>query len=171
MYSTIFTNPGAEASPEPVTDRWRFAYDCLETLRSNESPWSIYKLLVRSDDAAKLAWLLAALCPWAEVAVPIHSSPGGKAPLPLATVVAREGIKANNRICDAITGAFRHREEISHLKKALVDQEPWVYERDKLGMMIRRWDARGGTWKSQVVLAILVEAMASTEPNGEFTLQ
>jgi tRNA nucleotidyltransferase (CCA-adding enzyme) len=123
--------------------------------------------LVRTEDAAELAWILATLCPWAEVATPTPSKSGGKVPLPFATLVAREGIKANNRICDAVTGAFRHREEISSFKRAVNNKEPWIHERDKLGMTIRRWDATGGHWKVQAVLAILVEAMTFTEPSGE----
>jgi tRNA nucleotidyltransferase (CCA-adding enzyme) len=112
--------------------------------------------------------MFAALCPWAEVATPTPSKPGGKAPLPFATMVAREGIKANNRTCDAITAAFRHREEITSFKNAVVNKELWTHKRDRLGMAIRRWDATGGHWKVQVVLAILVEAMTSTESNGKF---
>lgn len=83
-------------------------------------------------------------------------------------MVAREGIKANNRICDAVTAAFRNHEDISSFKTAVVNKEPWTRERDKLGMAIRRWDATGGHWKVQVVLAILIEAMTSTESNGVF---
>jgi tRNA nucleotidyltransferase (CCA-adding enzyme) len=124
-------------------------------LKSNESPGSIYKILVRTEDAAELSWMFAALCPWAGVVTPTSSKPGGKAPLPFATIVAREGIKASNRICDAVTAAFKHREEISSFKRAVVNKEPWTRERDKLGMAIRRWDATGGHWKVQVVLAIL----------------
>lgn len=173
LYSTIFTDPTTESVPEPTTDQWRFAYDCLEILKLNESPGSIYELLVRSasGDAPELAWLFAALCPWAEVALPTASKPRGKTPLPFATIVAREGIKANNRVCDAVTGAFRHREEISRFKKAVTDHEQWTHERDKLGMAIRRWDAAGGHWKIQVILAILVEAMTSTPSDGEILPQ
>jgi tRNA nucleotidyltransferase (CCA-adding enzyme) len=112
--------------------------------------------------------MFAALCPWAEVATPTPSKPGGKVLLPFATMVAREGIKANNRTCDAVTAAFRHREEITSFKNAVVNKELWTHERDRLGMAIRRWDATGSHWKVQVVLAILVEAMTSTESNGKF---
>lgn len=167
LYSTIFTDPTAKAVPEPPTHRWRFAYDCLETLRLNESPGSIYKLLVRTEDTTELAWILAALCPWAEVAAPTPIKAGGKIPLPYATIVAREGIKATNRICDAVTAAFRHYDEISSFKRAVIYQEPWTQERDRLGMAIRRWDATGGHWKLQVVLAILVEAMSSPESKSK----
>jgi tRNA nucleotidyltransferase (CCA-adding enzyme) len=113
--------------------------------------------------------MFVALCPWSEVPTPTPSKQGRKAPLPFATMAAREGIKANNRICDVVTAAFRHREEISSFKTAIVNKELWTYDRDKLGMAIRRWDATGGHWKVQVVLAILVEAMTSSESNGEYT--
>jgi tRNA nucleotidyltransferase (CCA-adding enzyme) len=167
LYSTIFTDPTDKIIPEPPTHHWRSAYDCLEILQLNDSPGSIYKLLVRTEDAAELAWIVAALCPWAEVATPNSTKVGGKPSLPYATLVAREGIKATNRTCDVVTAAFRHREEISSFKKAVIDQEPWIYERDKLGMAIRRWDAAGGHWKVQVVLAILVESMTSAESNSK----
>ena len=97
----------------------------------------------------------------------LRAKAGGKIPLPYATLVAREGIKATNRICDAVTAAFRHCEEISSFKRAVIDQESWTHERDKLGMAIRRWDATGGHWKVQVVLAILVEAMSSTKSKSK----
>ena len=87
--------------------------------------------------------------------------------MPFATLVAREGIKANNRVCDTVTGAFRHIEEISNFKQAVIAQDLWTFERDKLGMAIRRWDAAGSHWKLHVILAILVEAMHLSEFNGE----
>lgn len=153
--------------PEPSTKRWRHAYNCLETMRANNSPSSIYKLLVCSHDAAELSWLLAALVPWAEIANPYPSKSGGKAPMPFATLVAKEGIKASNRVCDTVTGAFRHFEEISKFKQAVIAQENWTLEPDKLGMAIRRWDAGGGHWKLQVLFAILVEIARSDKSAGE----
>lgn len=167
LYSTIFTDPTVNNAPEPSISRWKYAYDCLDILSSNESPGSIYKLLIRSKDAAKVAWILAALTPWAEVAQPSRCKHAGKVPLPFATSVAREGIKLNNKICDIVTGAFRNFEEISSFKSAVVNNEPWTKERDKLGMAIRRWDSSGGHWELQAMLAILVEAMRSQTSGGE----
>jgi tRNA nucleotidyltransferase (CCA-adding enzyme) len=167
LYSTIFTDPTTQNTPEPSTNRWKHAYDCLETMRANNSPGSIYKLLVCSADAVELSWLLAALVPWVEVEIPRPSKSGGKAPLPFATLVAKEGIKASNRVCDTVTGAVRHVEEISSFKQAVIAQDKWTLERDTLGMAIRRWDAGGGHWKLQVLLAILVDAMRSGKSAGE----
>jgi hypothetical protein len=70
-------------------------------------------------------------------------------------------------MCETVTGAFRHIEEISSFKKAVNNQEPWTREPDTLGMAIRRWDVAGGYWKLHVLLAILVEAMRSAESDGD----
>jgi tRNA nucleotidyltransferase (CCA-adding enzyme) len=138
----------------------------MEALRSNESPRSIYKLLVCSKEAAELAWVLTALSPWASVSTLAPSKAVTKTTPPLATGVAREGIKLSNRMCETVTGAFRHIEEISRFKRAVNNREPWTREPDTMGMAIRRWDATGGPWKLHVLLAILVDAMRSTEPDG-----
>jgi tRNA nucleotidyltransferase (CCA-adding enzyme) len=167
LYSTIFTNPMTNNQPQPSTDRWKFSYNCLEVMRLNQSPRSLYKLLVCSDEATELAWILSALSPWANVPMLPLSEQTTKALLPQATLVAREGIKLNNRMCETVTGAFKHVKEISRLKKAVNDQEPWTREPDVLGIAIQRWDAAGGHWKLHVLLAVLVEAMQSVECDGE----
>ncbi|KFX93797.1 hypothetical protein V495_03712 [Pseudogymnoascus sp. VKM F-4514 (FW-929)] len=165
LYTTIFTNPTADQLPQVDISNWKNAYNCLDLIKSNESPGSIYKLLVRSDESEALAWILAALSPWAPLGSP-PGPPGGKLPLPYATFAAREGIKSNNKTCDVVTGAFRHFREIINLKSAVLAKEPYVYERDTLGMTIRRWDAHGGQWKLHVVLAILVESMGTNVTAG-----
>ncbi|KFY17568.1 hypothetical protein V492_00549 [Pseudogymnoascus sp. VKM F-4246] len=165
LYTTIFTNPTSERLPQVDTTNWRNAYNCLDIIKTNESPASIYKLLIHSDESEAVAWILAALSPWAPLGSP-PKPPGGKLPLPYATFAAREGIKSNNKICDVVTGASRHYREIINLKEAVLSKEPYVYERDTLGMTIRRWDANGGQWKLHVVLAILVESMGADVTNG-----
>lgn len=165
LYTTIFTNPTAEQFPQVDTSNWGNAYNCLDLIKSNESPASIYKLLIRSDESEAVAWILAALSPWAPLGSPPRP-PGGKLPLPYATFAAREGIKSNNKTCDVVTGASRHFREIIKLKAAVLAKEPYVYERDTMGMTIRRWDANGGQWKLHVVLAILVESMGTDVTSG-----
>ncbi len=83
-------------------------------------------------------------------------------------MAAREGIKANNRIGELVTGAFRHLDEITCLKQAVLDKVPRTLERDRLGMAIRRWDANGGQWKLHVILAILVEAIQLDASLGKY---
>ena len=167
LYSTIFTDPTVQECPAPETSNWHIAYDCLDELRSNATPGSIYQSLVRSDDAGYLSWILAALVPWSSIPQTLAVKRKGKLQLPLGAMVAREGIKADNKICGVVAGAFKHFQEITALKDAIKKQEPYVNERDTVGMTIRRWDDQGGHWRLQALFALLVEAM-NRNSSGKF---
>ncbi|OTB14139.1 hypothetical protein K445DRAFT_319326 [Daldinia sp. EC12] len=158
LYHTIFTDPSKTGMPTPDISNWKLAYDCLNLLRLNKTPGSIYDVLVRSDEAAYYAWVLAAICPWENIEDPKHSGKG-KAPPPLVTLAVREGIKAPNKLCDITTAAHNNRSEIMSLAAAVSDKAPFITERDRFGMAIRRWDSKGGHWTLQVLYALLVEAM------------
>lgn len=159
LYPFVFTDPTVQDIPAPSTSKWKFAYDCLEELRSNETPGSIYNSLVRSDDTKFIAWVLAAVTPWANVPQPQPAKPKGKLPPPVGTLVVREGIKTNSKVCEIVTGAFKNFEEITKLRDAIKRKDAIIHKRDTIGMSIRRWDFQGKNWRLQVVLAILVEAM------------
>ncbi|CZT07407.1 related to tRNA nucleotidyltransferase [Rhynchosporium agropyri] len=160
LYTTIFTDPTSlTPCSQPSTQNWSIVYACLSSLSSNATPGSIYQSLVRSPEAKYLSWVLAAITPWSQLPLPEPAKPGGKLPRPLGTVVVREGIKSENKICDVVTGAFRHCEEITALKDAVVKNGEETKQRDMVGMTIRRWDAQGGHWRLQALFALLVEAM------------
>lgn len=167
LYHTIFTDPTKNDMPVPDLTNWNRAYHCLDIMIKNNSPMSIYKLLVRTEDAAELAWVLSALAPFAPFGSP-PPKPNGKRNPPFGAMAAREGIKANNRIGEVVTGAFRHMNEILQLKKDILAKEPYTLQRDTIGMMIRRWDYDGGQWKLHALLAILVEALQCDAGYEEF---
>ncbi|TVY64215.1 CCA tRNA nucleotidyltransferase [Lachnellula suecica] len=167
LYPVVFTDPTIEGVPIPSTSKWHFAYDCLEELKSNETPGSIYNSLVRSDDAKFIAWVLAAVAPWANIPTPEPAKPKTKPPLPFGTLVVREGIKTNSKVCDAVTGAFRNFEEITKLRDAIKRKDASINERDTVGMLIRKWDFLGKNWRLQVLLAVLVEGMNNGESSYE----
>ncbi|KAH8678663.1 hypothetical protein BGZ60DRAFT_525410 [Tricladium varicosporioides] len=158
LYPFIFTDPTVTGLPQPSTESWSHVYNCLDLLKSNETPGSIYSTLVRSEDAQLIAWILAALTPWSSIPEP-ELKPGGKPVTPIATLVAQHGIKASNKICQVVTGAFKNYREITNLRDAIVKKEAQTLQRDKLGMAIRRWDFHGNNWRLQVLLSVLVEAM------------
>jgi tRNA nucleotidyltransferase (CCA-adding enzyme) len=168
LYSTIFTDPTAPVDPVPSTTNWHFAYECLEELKMNETPGSIYHSLVRSEESKYLAWILSALTPWAGLPQTPPVKMKGKPLLPLGAMVAREGLKAENKICSVAGGAFKHFEEISALKDAIKSKSKDIHERDTIGMTIRRWDTQGGHWRLQAIFALLVEAMKSGSA-GKYT--
>ncbi|KAI1336069.1 hypothetical protein F5Y15DRAFT_395915 [Xylariaceae sp. FL0016] len=158
LYHTVFTDPANPNMPKPDISNWPLVYMCLDWLRINRTPGSIFDVLVRTDEASYYAYVLAALAPWASVEEPLHSGTG-KPPPPMVTLAGREGIKAPNKLCDLTTASQRHREEIMSLKNAVVEKAPFINERDRFGMAIRHWEARGGNWKLQVLSALLVESM------------
>jgi hypothetical protein len=77
--------------------------------------------------------------------------------LPPAAMAAREGFRAPNKLADTITGSYRNRSEIMQMKTSACNKV--AYQRDTIGMAIRRWDSHGGPWTLQVLNALLVEAM------------
>ena len=157
LYPAIFMDPTARDILTPDTTRWSQAYNCLQTLESNNTPGSIYQILVRSDDARYISWILAALAPWSTIPNPEKS---GSKMLPLfGTRVAQEGIKASSKICAHINGAFKNYNQITNLKNAVAQGQAFINERDTVGMKIRKWDADGGNWRIQALFALLVEAM------------
>ncbi|EMR63769.1 putative trna nucleotidyltransferase protein [Eutypa lata UCREL1] len=164
LYHTIFTDPSNTSFPSPDISNWILAYNFVDILRMTKTPGSIYDVLVRSDEAAYFAWALSAIAPFGPVDQPPHTGKG-RPPPPYGTLAVREGIKAPNKLSDVCTAAYNHREEIASLKKTvlnktLVLKTPLDMEdRDKIGMAIRRWEARGGHWRLQVLYALLVEAM------------
>ncbi|KAF7523880.1 hypothetical protein G7054_g11607 [Neopestalotiopsis clavispora] len=163
LYHTVFTDPDRPDMPQPNVENLAVAYDCLEYLRQRKTPGSIYDVLVRSDESSYFSWVLAALAPWMSIAQTPHTGPS-KPPPPFATLAAREGIKAPNKMCDVITGSYNHREEIMSLKVAVSENAAYVHERDRFGLAIRRWEARGGHWKLQVLSALLHDALQTLQP-------
>lgn len=130
---------------------------------------SLRSILARNAEEEYLAWLLAAFVPYADAAAPEPAKAGGKTPPPVAASVAREGIKATNKVCDVLTASIRNLEEIRFLKDRAVTRIRYPYRRvegedasarDVLGMAIRRW---GASWRSQVVYALLYEVADAPE--------
>jgi len=144
--------------PRPELHAWQAAYNCLDFLERNNTPGSIYALLVTSEEARYIAWTLATLTPFEQLPDDPPLRSGRPAP-PLLTQAAREGFKAPNKLCSIITAAHAHRLAILKLKDLVKTQGNGVRERDRFGMAIREWDTRGGggNWRLQVLYALLVD--------------
>ncbi|RBA20498.1 hypothetical protein FPRO05_08943 [Fusarium proliferatum] len=174
LFHAIFTDPTQENLPVPDISRWAVAYTCLDELLKHRGSTSIAGRLITSSDATYTAWNLAALSPWMTVEEPPNPHRKANA-LPLVAIVSREGFKAPNRLSNIITASHRNRVEILKLKRAVCNGESYIQERDRFGMAIRKWDTPTGTWRLQVLNALLVEALEtlagwrqekSTEPSN-----
>ncbi|KAF4952645.1 hypothetical protein FGADI_6535 [Fusarium gaditjirri] len=157
LFHTIFTDPTQEKLPVPDISRWAVAYTCLDELLKDRDSTSIAGRLITSTDATYSAWNLAALSPWMTVEEPPNPRRKANA-LPLVAIVSREGFKAPNRLSTIVAASHRNLEEILTLKHAVCNGESYVQERDRFGMAIRKWDTPAGTWRLQVLNALLVEA-------------
>ncbi|KAK3353538.1 hypothetical protein B0T25DRAFT_581274 [Lasiosphaeria hispida] len=164
LYHTIFTDPARAEMPAPDISNWSAAYLCLDSLARNNTPGSIYQLLVTSEEAKSNAWALAALAPWEQL--PDEPVVEGRKPaLPLAIQAAKKGFKAPNKLCDIVAAGHRHRSNILELKDIVHTEQPSMKERDRFGMAVREWDSRGGNWRLQVLYVILADVEARAD-NG-----
>lgn len=163
LYFTIFSNPTLDDSKHyrPDTEGTIALIDELKTLLASGE--DLPELLVRDADERYMAWLMTAIVPYRDAQQAEAPEPGKKIPPPVPTGVAREGIKATNKVCDIITSSVRNLNEIARLvdgvdtQKRSAKQTPGSEDltaRDTLGMAVRRW---GPTWRSQVMYALLVE--------------
>ncbi|KAF2217264.1 hypothetical protein CERZMDRAFT_25232, partial [Cercospora zeae-maydis SCOH1-5] len=163
LYETIYSDPAKAETEHDVPDieGWDVLIDTLQELIGNGSV--IQEELMRDHEEDVLAWQLSAMVPYRNAPLPEPLQPGKKAPPPIPVQVAREGIKATNKICEVINASVRNQSEICdfvdrlYQKKRRPDKvsagdDPAA--RDVLGMAMRRW---GPSWRSQIMYSLLVE--------------
>lgn len=165
LYGTVFTDPTRELTYTPETEYFATAYTFVQSLvqkTNQDAPVVISETLLRNPEEQYLAWICTTLMPWADAPTVPNSKPLQR-PFYAAYLVAREGIKAPNKICDVIAASFKDGEEIrqhvekcyaSSKRKDSVKSEDDAATRDGCGMAIRRW---GPTWRSQVLFSLIYE--------------
>lgn len=166
LYSTIFTDPTKETAYEPSIQHW--LTPCFVINEVVDGTSNALSLLMQNSEDKYIMRILAALTSWADAPQPQRTRPEAKLPAPVATNVAREGIKATNKICDVVTSSVRNAGEITMLKDRVggrkkypqrhVAEDPCA--RDVIGMAIRRW---GASWRHQVAFGLFLEVKASPE--------
>lgn len=176
LYNDIFCvpPPAANEKSTPSTlfarkssfvadpSNWSFSFDTLKALLCSESKTK--SILTPAEDEHYLAWTLSCFTPFADAPDPESPKGGGKLPLPIAATVAREGVKAPNRVNDLVAAAVTNASDIlavkdtfiaKHRKSGGVMATEDPAERDTLGNAIRRWKE---TWRLQAVYAYLLDA-------------
>lgn len=158
LYHAIFTDPTRPEIEQPDISNWPVAYNGLDDILQTQTPGSIAASLIHTDEYRLIAWNLAAVSPWMRIQDPPGTKRKANA-LPPVGVIAREGFKAANKLTDIMAASHRHLDEILALKKAVMDKADYIQERDRFGMAIRRWETQGGSWRLQVLAALLTEAL------------
>lgn len=170
LYKTVFTDPTRELTYEPDTSYFATAYTFIDSIvqkTSQDVPAIIPGTLLRNSEERYLAWICTTLMPWADSPTIPNPKPLQR-PLYAAYLVAREGIKAPNKICDVIAASLKDGEEIrqfveqcyfSSKRKVGANPDVAATTRDGCGMAIRRW---GPTWRSQVLFSLLYELVLGT---------
>lgn len=173
LYHTIFCDPTS-------TDKYIFQPDTesfgksIGTVQDHlQEGSSKLAALAQDEENRFLAWQISALVPYRDAPQQEPSEPGRRAPPPLATQVAREGLKATNKVCEVVTASIRNRvdilalvDEIVSLNKGSKDDAGKIgKERARIGMAIR---CLGASWHTQYLYAFLVSTLDSGIPDGEF---
>lgn len=166
LYRTIFTDPTRELPAEPETAYFKPAYELIEAVvtKSGDLPAVIPTTLLKNEEDEYLAWICATVMPWVDAPKVPHPKPAQR-PFFAAYLVAREGFKAPNKICDVIASSLSNSEEIRNLvaqcdkslrRPITINPANDATARDTLGMAIRRW---GSTWRTQVLFNLGYETV------------
>lgn len=174
LYNDVFCVPAPQANEKPTpahtfaletnfvpdSSSWTVAYRAVASLLANDTCSSI---LVQDQDGQYLCWTLACFVPFVDAPEAEHK-PGSKPQPPIASTVARQGIKATNQVSELVTASVQNGVDILTVKEAAIrmkrgtqkpssEQDPTA--RDTLGNAIRRW---GKTWRLQAAFAVMLDA-------------
>jgi tRNA nucleotidyltransferase/poly(A) polymerase len=166
LFKTVFTDPTRTLPSEPDVHLFQPACDFVESIveLDNTIPTVIAETLLRDADEKYLAWICAAVIPWADAPTVPHPKPTQR-PYHTGYLVAREGFKAPNKVCDVIAAALGNGDEIrttvAQCAKGLrrpdtVNSINDPTARDTLGMSLRRW---GSAWRIQVLFNLTYEVV------------
>ena len=173
LYDTIFTYADNNVYQSVETYSWSSAYNLLLSICNLDSSradirltlQTIQTLLVRDVNDLFLAWMLACFVPWArEPSTPSWKVTAKKTPCP-ASIVARQGLKADSKICKVVDDSVMYLQEIESFRDAMCQREESPtsplkrkaisVSRDVQGQAIRSW---GSSWRSMVLFALLTNA-------------
>ena len=176
LYNEVFTDPTSVDCKIVDTADWHRAYNLLHTMieAGSEEPTLskhlnlIRSILLRSPEDLYQAWLLTCFVPWAREP-PKSSQRSPKRPMTAASLAAREGIKAENKIYRLVDDAASHLQDIVEKKNAFKrEDQPTTaplkrkqgpspeIQREMQGLAIRKW---GFNWRSSVMYALLTEVV------------
>ncbi|RAL14851.1 tRNA adenylyltransferase [Aspergillus homomorphus CBS 101889] len=166
LYPTIFANFQDDATVE--TSSWLSAYNTVERiLRASEDGLpakqeDLRDFLIRDKQEEYYAWMLSAMAPWSRI--PARPAKGkGRPPPPRAAEVARDSLRADNKVISVVGDAATSWQSIIEVKNSLskrsMGEDP-VEVRKLVGLHIRSWKK---DWRLCVLHAMLQEVMQGRE--------
>ena len=174
LYNEVFTDPTNADCKSVDTSSWHRAYNQLYDMikagsEESDVPQSlktIRSILLRSPEDLYQAWILTCFVPWARE-LPKSPQKSSKRPVSAASVAAREGIKAENKVYKLVDDAVFYLQDIIEKKEAVIHDGQTMtlplkrkkgasadIEREMQGVAIRKW---GSNWRSSVTYALLTE--------------
>jgi len=134
----------------------------------------ISKLLVRSPEDVFLAWMITCFVPWAREPQKHLEKPSSKKTPSPASIAAREGIKADNKITKVVDEAVSYLSDIIAMKDSVITDSQSTSSPLKRrlspsarvfqGLAVRRW---GSHWRISAMYAILAEVGESQTEAGK----
>jgi len=182
LYNEVFTNPTDRECSIVNTVRWSKAYNQLldivqarlGTLDEQSSIQYVSTILLRNSDDTFLAWVVACFVPWARQPQKLPDKVTLKKLPSAASLAAREGIKADNKITRVVDDAVSHLKEIVEMKNITNDniqpttsplkRKQGTTDRVSQGQSIRKW---GTKWRTSVLYALLTQVGESETPGGK----
>ncbi|KAL9637365.1 MAG: hypothetical protein Q9164_002230 [Protoblastenia rupestris] len=176
LYNTIFTDPRSSDCQRVSTEHWSLAYGQLQELTASRtsSAKTISSILLRNPEDLFIAWVLACFVPWARESPKPSSKLTTKRSNSPASIAAKEGIKADNKMCKIVEDSVTNLKDVVTLKDSAARNEKVptsplkrnsnTIGRDTQGQAIRGW---GSHWRSIVIFALLTEIAEAASPKTQ----
>lgn len=182
LYNEVFTIPTDKECSVVETAHWSKAYNqLLDIIRARSgisngqsTLHDISAILLRNSDDTFLAWMVVCFVPWARQTQKLPNKATSKKPPSAASLAAKEGIKADNKITKVVDEAVSHLDEIIAMKNDVNDQSQQTTsplkrkhgtaDRASQGQSIRKW---GTHWRTSVIHALLTQVGESETPSGK----
>ncbi|RAH49908.1 tRNA adenylyltransferase [Aspergillus brunneoviolaceus CBS 621.78] len=166
LYPTIFANFQDDATVE--TSSWHFAYNTVERLirptdvDPRQTVEQVRNFLIRDKQEEFYAWMLSAMAPWSKV--PGRPPKGkGRPPPPRAAGVAKESLRADNKVISVVGDAAASWQSIIEVKNSILEgtvSGTAMEVRRHVGLHIRSWKK---DWRLCIVQAILQEVVSGRQ--------
>ncbi|KAL2829177.1 hypothetical protein BDW59DRAFT_170588 [Aspergillus cavernicola] len=165
LYPTIFANHQDDAVED--TSSWSLAYNALHRLLSSdgepEAASHVLTSLVRDPLDHYYSWILAAFAPWSAVPTRVQNGNKGKPIRPRMAEVARDSLRADNKMIALLSQAGSNWRSIIDVKTAVVEghmQGTPAEIRQQVALHIRSWRK---DWRLCVLLSLQQEIMQGAD--------